>query len=139
MVALREGHGLAALPRVPWSDLDNELFLVSRADPGPEIQDYIVQHLAVLGRHPAVEQRAVGRDGLMSLVGFGQGLTLVTGAEASASYPGVVFRPLDDDWLPIGLMWSERNDNPLLRRFMSLARRWSRERETRRFRSASAS
>lgn len=57
-----------------------------------------------------------------------QGASLVSGAEAAVSYPGVIFRPLDDDAPPYRVIWSEHYDNPILRRFMSLARRWSRQR-----------
>ena len=65
----------------------------------------------------------------MALIGLGLGVSLVSGAEAAVSYPGVVFRPLADDLLPYSVVWSEHNDNPMLRRFMSLARLWSGERE----------
>ena len=129
MMALPERHRLASTEAVRWLDLHDERFLVSRMDPGPEIQDYIVQHLAALGHHPLVESPQVGRDTLMALIGLGLGVSLVSGAEAAVSYPGVVFRPLHDDLLPYSVVWSEQNDSPMLRRFMSLARRWSSERK----------
>ena len=128
MVVLPEQHRLAGTEVIGWPELRNDRFVVSRMDPGPEIHDYIVQHLARLGHHPVIQPRTVGRDGLMALIGLGQGVSLVSGAEATVTYPGVVFRPLDDDALPYSVVWSERNDNPILRRFMSLARRWSRQR-----------
>jgi DNA-binding transcriptional LysR family regulator len=125
VVALPASGDLAQMQSVAWDTLNGSRFLVSRTSPGPEIQDYIVQHLAALGRHPLIEPRTVGRDGLLALIGLDQGVTLVSGAEAAVSYPGVIFRPLNGEQLPFSLIWSEENDNPVLRRFMSHARRWS--------------
>lgn len=132
MVALSEAHPFSQQDTIEWPQLFDERFLVSRMDPGPEIQDYIVQHLSGLGRHPIVEPRTVSRDGLLALVGLEQGVTLVSSAEAAVSYPGVAFRPLNDDRLPFSLVWAETNGNPLLRRFLSLARRWASQREVER-------
>lgn len=126
MVALPTSHPLTSLESIGWRHLNAEKFLVSRAEPGPEIQDYIIKHLAALGHRPQVEHRSVCRDGLLALIGLGQGITLVSAAEAEVKYPGVVFKPLLGEQLPYGLVWSEQNDNPVLRRFMSHARRWSR-------------
>jgi hypothetical protein len=91
-------------------------------DPGPEIQDYIIRGLAELGRHPDVEQLAVQRETLLALVGLGRGLSLVAEAEAGVVYPGVIFLPLDHKEIPFSFVWSEQNDNPAFRRFLSAAR-----------------
>ena len=58
----------------------------------------------------------------MALVGLGRGVSLVGAAEAGVTYPGVAFRPLSGEMLPFSAIWSERNDNPVLRRFLSLSR-----------------
>ena len=67
----------------------------AQPDPGPEVQDYVIQRLARLGHHPLVNVSAVQREGLMALVGLGQGVSLVCAAEAEVTYPDVVFRPLE--------------------------------------------
>ena len=128
VVALPEGHPLAANQEIPWEELANERFIVSRVDPGPEIQDYIVRGLAELGRHPDVEQVSVQRETLLALVGLGQGLSLVGEAEAGVTYPGVTFRPLDHEEIPFSIVWSKQNDNPAFRRFLSSARAQASER-----------
>lgn len=122
VVALPGTHKLATVQEISWEQLEQERFIVSRVDPGPEIQDYIVRGLAELGRHPDVEQVAVQRETLLSLVGLGQGLSLVGEAEAGVTYPGVVFRPLDHEEIAFSLIWSTQNDNPAFRRFLSAAR-----------------
>ena len=122
LVALAADHPLAAIDIVDWSQLVSERFIVSNTDPGPEIHDYVVKQLSALGLHPIIEPRPVRRDGLMALVGLGRGVSLVGAAEAGVTYPGVAFRPLAGEMLPFSAVWSERNDNPVLRRFLSLSR-----------------
>ena len=97
-------------------------FLVTQMEPGPKIEDCVVLHLAALGRSPLLEARAVRREGLLALVGLGLGITLVGTAEIAVCYPNVVFRPLDDETLSFSAVWAASNDNPTLRRFLSLAR-----------------
>lgn len=121
-VAMPLTHALADDCRIAWELLADERFIVSRVDPGPEIQDFIIRGLADLGRHPNVRQMSVQRETLLALVGLGQGLSLVGEAEAGVSYPGVVFRPLEGEELPFSIVWSAQNDNPAFRRFLSAAR-----------------
>lgn len=122
MVVLPENHVLATLDSVQWDQLVGECFIVSRIDPGPEIHDYVVNHMADLGHRPMVESRRVQREGLMALVGLGRRISLVGAAEAGVVYPGVSFRPLVGEMLLFSAVWSETNDNPALRRFLSQAR-----------------
>ena len=122
LVAMAVDHPLASTDVIAWPQLALERFIVSKTDPGPEIHDYVVKQLSVLGLHPIIEPRPVRRDGLMALVGLGRGVSLVGAAEAGVTYPGVAFCPLAGEMLPFSAIWSERNDNPVLRRFLSLSR-----------------
>jgi DNA-binding transcriptional LysR family regulator len=79
-VVLPTDHGLSACEEIGWNDLRDEHFIVSEFNPGPEIHDYLVKHLAELGHHPTVERYGVGRDNLMKLVTHGRGLTLTSEA-----------------------------------------------------------
>lgn len=126
LVVMPENHELAARSEVMWDDLRDRHFIVSENDPGPEIHDYIVKHLADLGRHPGVERHAVGRDNLLNLVAMNQGLTLQSEATMGSQFPGVIYRPLHGEVLPFSAIWSPENDNPALRRLLSLARTMSR-------------
>ena len=60
----------------------------------------------------------------MNLVGLGLGVSLVAEHWCGVSYPGVVFRPVggEDERVRFSLVWRPENDNPALRRFVSLAR-----------------
>ncbi|MGO4683497.1 LysR substrate-binding domain-containing protein [Hyphomicrobium sp. 2TAF46] len=123
-------HVLARCERIDWDDLRDEHFLVTDTDPGPEIHDYLVKHLAELGRHPSVERCGVGRDNLMRLVALGRGLTLTSEATTGAMFPGITYKLLKTEKLPFCAVWSPRNDNPAFRRFMSAARTLAKQQAT---------
>lgn len=127
-VVLADAHPLAQESNLLWSRLRDEHFIVSSDHPGPEIHDFIIKQLAELGHQPAVERHHVGRETLMILVGLGLGLSVISEAGAAPTYPGVLFRPLTDgdNLLPFSAVWAPDNDNPALRRLISLARRLSR-------------
>ncbi|MBS0481771.1 MAG: LysR family transcriptional regulator [Proteobacteria bacterium] len=122
---LPEGHKLAGKHNLLWQDLDRETFMVSEVAPGPEIHDFLVQRLANLGHHPNIETQAVGRDNLLSLVATGRALTIVSEATVAAQFPGIAYRPIVGEILPFSAIWSHRNDNPALRRLLSMARNLS--------------
>ncbi|RVO59196.1 LysR family transcriptional regulator [Sinorhizobium meliloti] len=124
-VALPSDHELASRAEILWADLADRHFIISETDPGPEIHDYLIKHLADLGRHPSVERHRVGRDNLMHLVAMGQGLTLTSEATTATGFPGVVYRTLSEEILPFCAIWSPQNDNPAMRRLLSLARTMS--------------
>lgn len=119
---LPECHHLATKTELDWRDLSHERFIVSDIAPGPEIQDYLVQRLADLGHRPDIELQAVGRDNLLPLVALRRGLTLTSEATTAAHFPGIVYRPIRGESLPFSAIWSPVNDNPSMRRLLSMAR-----------------
>ncbi|WP_175619447.1 LysR family transcriptional regulator [Bradyrhizobium sp. 2S1] len=125
-VILPSGHQLSTQEEVIWPDLRDRHFIVTETEPGPKIHDYLVTHLVQMGHHPTVERCPVYRETLMQLVAVGRGLSLTTAAATAVLVPGVVFRPLVADELPFSAIWSPRNDNPALRRLLSLAKAMSR-------------
>lgn len=120
--ALPDDHILASREELVWDDLAAESFIVSMVAPGQEIHDHLVRCLADLGRHPEIEVQQIGRDNLLQLVALGRGLTLVSEAMTVAQFPGISYRPIAGEVLPFSAVWSPRNDNPALRRFLSTAR-----------------
>ncbi|WP_227287676.1 LysR family transcriptional regulator [Boseongicola sp. H5] len=121
-VVLPDGHALADRTTIQWDDLRKETFILSEGDPGPEIHDFLIKHLADLGVHPAIERHRVGRDNLMQIVSFGRGITLTSESTVATQFPGVVYRRLESETLPFCAVWSPNNDNPAWRRMLSLAR-----------------
>ncbi len=121
-LVLPNDHELARIDQIRWPDLRQRKFIVSKADPGPEIHDFLVKHLSELGYRPDIDRHEVGRDNLMHLVAIGQGLTLTSEATTASVFPDIVYRPLADETLPFRAIWSPGNDNPAFRRFLSLAK-----------------
>jgi len=123
-VALSESDALARRVRLSWEDVRSARFLVSENEPGPEIHEYLIRRLADLGHRPDIVRHRLGREGIMNLVGLGFGAGLVAEHWCGVAYPGVVFRRIGDDSerVPFSLVWRSENDNPALRRFVSLAR-----------------
>lgn len=121
-VALSERHGLAGKEELSWADLRGQYFVVSEVQPGPEIQDYLVQNLADHCYSPHVERHPVYRDTLLQMVARGHNITVTSEATIGAQFPGVVYRPLQAEALPFSALWSPRNDNPAFRRLLSLAK-----------------
>lgn len=117
-------HRLAKRASVDWADLRDESFIVSRDEPGPEIHEYLIRRLATLGFHPSVRRLAVCRESLIHLVAMDFGVTLTSESTISTPFRGIVFRPFKSarDVLPCVGIWSPENDNPALRRLISLAR-----------------
>jgi DNA-binding transcriptional LysR family regulator len=122
--ALPEDHRLSSLKAVHWPDLQDESFIVGREEPGPEIHEYLIRRLATLGFHPRVRRLSVCRESLFHLVSMGFGATLTSESAVATPFRGVQFKPMagDEDLLPTVGVWLPGNDNPALRRLVSLAR-----------------
>ena len=121
-VAMSHRNELCEKQEIEWNDLRDREFVVSEGQSGSEIHDYLVKHLAELGYSPNVQRHAVYRDTLMQIVANGRDLTLTSEATIAARFPGVVYRPLKGEVLPFCAVWSRNNDNPAVRRLLSLAK-----------------
>lgn len=112
---------------IDWKELEDERFIVSSSEPGPEIHDWLIPRLGALGRHPDIIRYGVCRETLLVMVGLGFGLTVVSESATGATYPEVVFRffEREEDLLPFYVVWSDENDNPALRRFLAIMRAMS--------------
>ena len=84
----------------------------------------LTKRLSDGGHKPKVQKLDVGRETLMHLVALGLGVSLTSEATVASSFPDVVFRPIvgDDELVQFHAVWLSNNDNPALRRFLSLAR-----------------
>ncbi len=124
MVALPKTHPLGVRDFVYWTDLKNERFLMSRRDPGPEIQDILLNKLASPGDRPLIKQIKANSDHILSVVDGNRGITLTCESSAGNVLPGVIFREVRDGNGPtrVGYVayWRPNNDNPTLKQFLSL-------------------
>ena len=132
-VVLPQDHVLCAKEQIEWEALRDQHFVLRQSDLGPAIQDYVIKRLANLGHRPSIQRFDVGRETSMHLVALGLGVGLTSEATIATSFPGVEFRPIagDGDVIPFSGVWSPKNDNPALRRFLSLARDMAKKWEAR--------
>ncbi|MEM7683278.1 MAG: LysR family substrate-binding domain-containing protein [Pseudomonadota bacterium] len=123
-LAVQTDSRWARLESVNWSDLADATFLISARESGPDICDYIIRRATGFGKAVSIARHQVSRDGVINLVGLGFGVTVVGDHAAGAQYPNVTLVPLggDDECVPFSIIWRPENDNPALRRFISLAR-----------------
>ena len=122
VVALPESHRLAEKPVVYWPELKGERFLISHHDPGPDIRNILLRHLAAPSDHPVIETRRLSRENILLEVANGQGVALQCGAAAGLSCLGVVFRPIHDGngatRLGYIACWKPDNANPARKHFV---------------------
>ena len=128
VVALPSGHRLVDAPSITWTAGGKECLLVRSLNTTGEFQRFILTR-AEIERKTRIERHDVGRETLLSLVSAGFGIAVVPEPTGNMIFPGVTFRAMDGDGTsyPLTLAWLRENANPVLRRFVSLARRHCRE------------
>jgi DNA-binding transcriptional LysR family regulator len=118
VVALPVGHRLAEKPVIYWPELKGERFLISHNDPGPDIRNILLRHLAAPSDHPEIVTLRLNRDNILSEVGSGEGVSLQCESASGLTGLGVVFRPLHDGngatRLGYIVCWKPDNVNPVL-------------------------
>ncbi|MGI6247729.1 MAG: LysR substrate-binding domain-containing protein [Pseudochelatococcus sp.] len=122
VVALPENHPLAEKPVIYWPELKGERFLVSHQDPGPDIRNILLRHLAAPSDHPEIVTRRLSRESILSEVGSGQGISLQCEAVSGITGLGVVYRPVHDGSGATRLgyiaCWRPDSPNPVLKTFL---------------------
>ncbi|MGE0678929.1 LysR substrate-binding domain-containing protein [Pseudolabrys sp.] len=124
MVAFPKDHPLAKGEFVYWTDLKRERFLMSQRDPGPEIQDMIINKLTSPGDRPLIKSINAHREDVLSAVNGNRGITLTCESSTGAILSNVVFREVRDGNGPtrVGYVayWRHSNDNPALKQLLAL-------------------
>lgn len=119
MVALPNGHRLAEKSVIYWPELKGERFLISHNDPGPDIRNILLRHLAAPSDLPEIVTLRLNRDNILSEVGSGEGISLQCESASGLTGLGVVFRPLHDGngatRLGFIVCWKPDNINPVLK------------------------
>lgn len=122
LAALPASHPLAGRDVVHWTDLRGERFLLTVADPGPEMRDMLLGRLSVSGSKPDIRMHQSSRETILSILGGSSGVSIVCEGSTGAHYPDVVYRPIHGEQGPAltgySGCWSDDNSNPALRRFL---------------------
>jgi len=129
-IALPDRHPLAGCDAIDWELLKDEHFVMGREATAAGFDAYATERIARIGGRLSLTMHDVSQDLLMQFVALGFGLSLVSDVSTAIPYPGVAFRPLvnEDDRVSYSVVWLPGNDNPALRRFLSLARAKAAER-----------
>jgi len=122
-VALPQDHHLAERQVVYWQELKGERFLISHLDPGPDIRNMLLRHLAAPSDHPRIETRRLSRENLLAEVANGQGIALQCESAVGLTIRGVVFLPVHDGngATRFGYIacWKPDNANPIRKHFIN--------------------
>lgn len=108
--------------RLAWSELAQERLLTSSGGSGDEIRDYVTDRVRGTGGEPKVVAHNIGRYGLLGLVAACQGIMPLLESETILSIPGITYRPVGGEALPIFVITSPKNDSPAARALLTLAR-----------------
>jgi DNA-binding transcriptional LysR family regulator len=122
MVAMPEGHRLAARESIHWANLIGERFLLTQRDPGPETRNMLFGKLGIPGHSPEIDMEDIGRDTVLSVIALGVHISIVAESALGIHVPGVIFREVYETnghtRLGFSGYWREDNENPVLRRFL---------------------
>jgi DNA-binding transcriptional LysR family regulator len=123
VAALPDIHPLAGRDHITWTDLASETFLVRPGGAGPQVHDHIILRLSGRWTTPSIQRFAVERCTLVSMVGQGFGITLLSAAWSLSPMPGVRLLPIVDEPepVPFSAVWSPHNRDAALRNLLTLA------------------
>ncbi len=119
--AIAAFYPLSKADSVTWSTLGKELVLVQDWPQSHVVRSFygsLLGHSAQLISHPASKQA------MLLLVSSGFGITLVTESLAKNGYPGVVFRPIDEDDAIVNFViaWAPQSEDAAVGRFIAFIR-----------------
>jgi DNA-binding transcriptional LysR family regulator len=127
VAALPSDHSLAQRVALDWKSLLMETILIQEWDDNRTPREIYV---SVLGNDARFQSHAASKQTIMALVGTGAGVTLALDSQSEAMFPGVTFKPIEEDnaWLAFDLVWLPETEDPLLGRFIAFMRDQSRAR-----------
>jgi DNA-binding transcriptional LysR family regulator len=121
VAALPAAHPAVALDQLKWADLAQETILVQGWDGSQTAREFFA---SLLGVGAPFQVHAASTQSLLGLVAAGFGITLAAKSQSQASFPGLVFRPIDEEnaWLRVDLVWLPETEDPAIGRFMAFMR-----------------
>ena len=124
-IALPRDHPLLELDRLYWTDLRTMQFVVTRAEPGPQLAAVIASRLSGPNLKARIITQAVGRESLQTFVGP-HSLAVLAGTHRLGD-DAIVLRAVHDVFGPTHLEqsihWRDASDNATARRFLALVAR----------------
>ncbi len=123
-VAAHASHPLAAMEQVPVTALNGQPMILFPNFPRPSLADEVIAFCRAHGFQPKVVQEASDTVSAIALVSIGFGVALVPEAATNLHLPGLVYRPLEEPALNIGLSCAYRQGDvsPTLKEFLRIVR-----------------
>lgn len=124
VVALPQGHPLAARVRVPIAALREEAWVLFPRDLRTHFLELILDTCRAAGFVPRVAQEASQLHTVSGLVSAGVGVTLLPSSVARGRRAGVAFRRMAgrSPRLPLDVVWRAGDRSPAAARFVEIAR-----------------
>jgi DNA-binding transcriptional LysR family regulator len=124
LVILPSDHPLAMRDVVYWTDLRDQIVLLSQYDPGRELEDLLNAKLISPADRPRIERHDVSRGVIKSLISMEFGISLVLESDIGANFSGLVYRELRDGTgssrINFSAIWRADNESPALQNFVRL-------------------
>jgi DNA-binding transcriptional LysR family regulator len=123
VVALPASHPLAKKRKIGFADLRSESLFWFERRLNPGFYDYCEAFFEKIGFKPEVIPEPQDHHILLGLIAERHGIALIAASMQNVKRKGVVFRPLNgasELSMGIALAYSERNQSPVLREFVSL-------------------
>lgn len=124
VVALPGSHALAGNPFVHLRDLRKEKWIMVQDKPGnAESRSYLIQACRPAGFTPILGRSTTGPQGVITLVGAGEGIALLPEFVIPSNPSGVCV--LKTDCLPVKMYatWLKQNTTPLIRSYLEILRK----------------
>src|SRR5215208_2419899 len=124
IAAVPHAHRLAGRARLALRDLAAESFVLFPRTVGPALYDDIITRCRSVGFSPRVVQEASGWHTLAGLVGADVGVAFVPRSLRQLQRPGVVYRPVRDLSVDLGMsaVWRRSDKSPVRERFVTVLR-----------------
>jgi DNA-binding transcriptional LysR family regulator len=121
VAAFPRGHKLLSRGKLSLSDFADEPFILFPRHVAPTLYDDILARCRSARFTPRVVQEASGWHTVISLVSAGVGLAFVPQSLAESRHSGVVFRPVRDLRVEMGLwaVWKRGETSPVRQRFLT--------------------
>lgn len=121
LAAVPLGHRLCCCDTLTWNTLRSEPILTQEWEGSHAGREF---YASILGSGVQFVAHAASKQSVLALVAAGFGVTLVTASQATACFPGVIFKPVHepDAWINVDLTWHPAAEDPVVGRFIAFMR-----------------
>lgn len=121
VAALPEDHPLANRANLRWSDIQRETIFVQEWTQSHAMREF---YASMIGIGLPLKSVPAGKQTVFGLVSAGFGVTLAQRSQAEVSFPGVVFKPIDEinARVTFCLAWSPQAECAVIGRFLTSLR-----------------